>query len=330
MTVLVEVTRGGAVESRHVGAAVVVDTDGRVVFGAGDFEAAIYPRSAIKALLALPLVETGVADRLGLTSAELALACSSHSGEVAHTETAASMLAKAGRDVATLECGAHWPSRDVAARALAASGAEPTALHNNCSGKHSGFVCLACGLGQEPKGYIQPNHPTMRMVTAALAETTGATLDERNRATDGCSIPTYAIPLRALALAFARLGTGVGMSADRAAAAVRLRAAVAEHPFMVAGTGRFDTRLMTALGARVFSKTGAEGVYCVAVPELGVGVAVKCDDGAGRASEVVTANVLNRLLKPDNPAFESLLKPELINWNGIKVGELRATEALAG
>ncbi len=326
--VLVEVMRGSRVESRHAGAAVLVDTEGRVVFGLGDTEAGIYPRSAIKALLALPLVETGAADRLGLTDAELALACSSHSGEPAHTEAAASMLAKAGRDVSALECGTHWPMRDVAARALAASGQSASALHNNCSGKHSGFICLACDQGHDPAGYVKPDHPTMRMVTAALADTTGARLDERNMAVDGCSIPTYAIPLHSMALAFARFGTGESFSPDRARAAARLRAAVAGHPFMVAGTDRFDVKLMTALGARVFSKTGAEGVYCVSLPELGLGLAVKCDDGAGRAAEVVVAALVQRFLKPSEGEIESLLRPELVNWNGIKVGEVRAAPAL--
>ncbi len=325
--VLVEVTRGALVESHHSGAAVVVDSRGRIVFGVGDVEAAIFPRSAVKALLALPLVETGAADRLALTDAELALACSSHSGEPQHVQTAADMLAKVGRDVTCLECGVHWP-RDVPARALAAAGETPSALHNNCSGKHSGFVCLACDQGHDPTGYVQPDHPTMRMVTAALAETTGVKLDDSNRAVDGCSIPTYAIPLRALALAFARFGTGVGFSSGRVQAAARLRRAVAAHPFMVAGTGRFDTQLMSLLGARVFSKTGAEGVYCVALPELGLGLAVKCDDGAGRAAEVATAALIERFLKPESEDFAKMVRPEMHNWNGIKIGEIRPAATL--
>jgi L-asparaginase II len=326
--VLVEVTRGARIESRHAGAAVVIDTDGCVVFSAGEIDAAIYPRSAVKALLALPLVETGAADRLGLTDAELALACSSHSGEIVHTQSATSMLRKAGRDPSCLECGSHWPSYDKAARALAAAGQEPTALHNNCSGKHSGFICLACDAGTDPAGYISPDHKTMQAVTAALAETTGATLDGRNRATDGCSIPTYAIPLRALALAFARFGTGRSFHPDRATAAARLRAAVAANPMMVAGTGRFDTRLMTALGARVFSKTGAEGVYCVAIPELGLGLAVKCDDGAGRAAEIATASLITRFLPDTAATIAEMVQPTLRNWNGIEIGQLRPAAAL--
>ena len=325
--VLVEVTRGGRVESVHRGAVAVVDADGATLLAIGDVAAAVFPRSAVKALQALPLIETGAAAALGLTDAEIALACASHGGEPAHVATAESMLRKAGRDAATLECGAHWPSYDAAARALAASGGTATALHNNCSGKHAGFICLACAGGVDPAGYVGPDHPTMRRITAALAETTGTVLDARNRGTDGCSIPTYAIPLTALALAFARFGTGVGWHPDRAAAAVRIRAAVAEHPFMVAGTNRFDTEAMQAFGARAFTKTGAEGVYCAALPDLGLGIAVKCDDGAGRAAEVITAALLGRFLGAGVPARWA--DPVLRNWNGIEVGTLRLVTALA-
>ncbi len=328
--VLVEITRGERVESAHRGAALVLDAAGGVFFQAGDIDHPVYPRSAVKALLALPLVESGAADRLGLTPAEIALACSSHSGEPIHVETARAMLARAGRDETCLECGVHWPTNSDAARALAASGQKPGALHNNCSGKHAGFICLACDRAEDPAGYVSPDHPTMREVTAALADLTGARLDAANRAVDGCSIPTYAIPLRALALSFARFGAGAAMSPARAAAAARIRAAVAAHPLLVAGTGRFDTKLMTALGARVFSKTGAEGVFCAALPELGLGIAVKCDDGATRAAEIATAALVARCLPDvaDLPAMSPLIRHSMKNWNGIPVGEARPAGAL--
>jgi L-asparaginase II len=310
----VEVTRGGHVESRHHVAAAVVDAAGAVVFAAGDVEGAVFPRSAVKALQALELVESGAADRLRLTPAELALACASHTGEAVHVATAQAMLAKAGRDAGCLECGAHWPYDPQAARALAVAGQVPQALHNNCSGKHAGFICLACAAGDDPAGYVHPDHPTMRRVTAALAAATGTVLDARNRGTDGCSIPAYAIALRALAGAFARFGVAAGAPA-------RLRAAVAAHPFLVGGTERFDTVLMTALGARVFAKGGAEGVHCAALPAQGLGIAVKCADGAGRAADVACAALIDRFLGGGVPA--ALVRPELRNWNGVKVGEVR-------
>jgi L-asparaginase II len=329
--VLVEVTRGARVESRHRGAVAVCDADGALVWAVGDVDAPVFPRSAVKALQALPLVESGIADRLGLAAPELALACASHSGETAHVAAAAAMLAKAGRDVGALECGAHWPTNAAAARALAQTGARPSALHNNCSGKHAGFICLSCGIGADPRGYVGADHIVQREVKAALEGLTGASLDADRCGTDGCSIPTYAVPLRALALGFARFGSGAGMASARAAAAARLRAAVAAHPFMVAGTGRFDTAVMSLLGARVFTKTGAEGVFCASFPDLGLGAALKCDDGAARAAEVIMACVIggSLALPPrEEQSLSTFMRPVLRNWNGIDTGRLLPSKAL--
>lgn len=330
--VLVEVLRGGLVESRHRGALVVVDADGGVVMTAGEVEAPVFPRSAVKALQALPLVEGGFADRFGLTAAEIALCCSSHSGEIHHTAASASMLAKAGRDASCLECGTHWPMHDKAARAMAAAGEAPTALNNNCSGKHAGFVCLSCGLDEDPEGYVKAEHRVQREIRGALVDMTGAAHDTDLAGIDGCSIPTYAIPLSAMALAFARFGAGGGkgavMGPERVKASQRIRAAVAAHPAMVAGTGRFDTVVMEALGARAFTKTGAEAVFCGALPELGYGIALKIDDGGTRASEAVMAALLARFIKPEGQASAVLgriARLGLHNWNGIAVGEVRTT-----
>ena len=334
--VLVEVLRGDAVESQHRGAIAVVDADGRLRAALGDIERPIFPRSAIKVLQALPLVASGAADALGLTDEELALACASHRGEPRHAQTAAAMLAKAGLDMQALECGTHWPYAEDAARALAAQGRKPSALHNNCSGKHAGFVCLGCHLGGDRaaardfvRGYVGPDHPVMREVSAALQATTGHDLANTARGTDGCSIPTYAIPLRALALAFARVGSGHGLSSDHAAAARRLRGAVARAPFMVAGSGKFDTRVMERLGERVFCKVGAEGVYCAALPEAGLGVAIKIDDGNNaRAAEVAMAAAIEALVVLDDADatfMRGLSEPVLRNWNQLDVGGLRAT-----
>ncbi len=333
--VLVHAQRGGIVESFHRGSYAVLDACGAVLHQAGDIDRPIFPRSAVKVLQALPLVASGAAERYGLSDAELALACASHGGEPRHADTAASMLAKAGVAADALECGTHWPYQDAALKALAASGQQPSALHNNCSGKHSGFVCVGCLMAAQRgddaraflRGYVQPDHPVMREVTAALQAATGHDLRHAAVGTDGCSIPTYAIPLRALALAFARVATGQGLDADRAAAAQRLRAAVAAQPFMVAGTGRFDTRVMARFGARVFCKVGAEGVHCAALPELGLGIAVKMDDGNNaRAVEVVMAALLRQLLQPageDAALLDGLADLALKNWNGIEVGRLR-------
>jgi L-asparaginase II len=252
------------------------------------------------------------------------------------------MLAKAGMDATALECGAHWPYHDGALKALARSGQEPGALHNNCSGKHSGFVCLGSHMARgdaghpDPRAYIQgylkPGHPVMREVTAALQAATGYDLAAAPVGTDGCSIPTHAIPLQHLAHAFARVGTGVGLTPEHAGAARRLRAAVARAPYQVAGGGRFDSRVMERLGERVFCKVGAEGVYCAALPERGLGVAIKMDDGnTARACEVVMAAVIKALL-PLDAADASFMRGfsdvRIGNWNGIEVGRLRAAQTL--
>jgi L-asparaginase II len=330
---LVDVLRGGTVESAHRGSLAIVDADGTMHTEVGDVHRPVFPRSAIKVLQALPLVESGAADQLGLSDEELALACASHGGEPLHAQTAASMLAKAGLDADALECGAHWPYEDTAMKNLARSGQAPSSLHNNCSGKHSGFVCLGCSMAGTAErrgflsGYVKPEHAVMREVTAAIQTTTGFDLATTAVGTDGCSIPTYAVPLRHLAHAFARVATGLGLREGHARAARRLRQAVARAPFMVAGTGRFDTRVMNLLGERVFCKVGAEGMYCAALPSLGLGVAIKMDDGNNaRACEVVMAQVILSLLElndTEREFMQRLSTPVLKNWNGIEVGSLR-------
>jgi L-asparaginase II len=225
--VLVQAWRGGIIESAHRGAA-IVDVQGSLHTALGDIDRPIFPRSAIKVLQALPLVASGAADLLQLTDEELALACASHAGEERHARTAAAMLAKAGVDVDALECGTHWPYNETAARELARRGESPSALNNNCSGKHAGFVCLGCQLNGGRQnlrgfltGYVKPDHAVMREVSAALQAATGFDLSRSARGTDGCSIPTHAVPLRHLALAFARVGSGQGLSPDHAARRLR-------------------------------------------------------------------------------------------------------------
>jgi L-asparaginase II len=330
---LVEVTRGHLVESRHRGSVSVVDADGATVLSLGEVDRRVFPRSAVKALQALPLIESGAADKYGLTDEELALACASHSGEPEHVRVAAGMLAKAGQDVGCLECGTHWPMGEAANRALAATGGQPNALHNNCSGKHAGFICLACGTGEDPRGYVGADHPVQRLVREALEDVTGACHTVDKSGIDGCSIPTYAVRLPSLAFGFAKFGTGIGLSNSARIAAERIRKAVAAHPFMVAGTGRFDTRLMEILKERAFVKVGAEGVYCASFPELGYGIALKADDGNARAAEAMMAGLVLRFLPLDDEervAIEALAQPVFKNWNGIEVGGMRPTSEILG
>ena len=337
--ILVEVLRGDTVESVHCGAFAVTDARGRVVACLGDIARPIFPRSAVKVLQALPLITSGAADQFQLTETELAIACASHNGEPDHVSTALGMLTKVGLNASALECGTQWPARESVLRGMFTRLEEAGPLHNNCSGKHAGFVCVACALalyqGADPaefaQGYVRAEHPVMREVGAALAAATDTDLARAPVGTDGCSIPTYAIALQQLALAFARVGTGQGLSPERALAARRLRQAVAKAPFMVGGTARFDTQVMQQVGESVFCNVGAEGVYCASFPESGYGVALKIDDGNPRAAEVAMAALIETYVPLDDASttlLASLSTPVLKNWNGISVGSLQPSSVL--
>ncbi|ODS56921.1 MAG: asparaginase [Agrobacterium sp. SCN 61-19] len=329
--VTVEVTRGQLVESRHRGMAVVVDAEGAIVFSAGDVDSGVFPRSACKAMQALPLVESGAADAYGFGNRELALACASHSGEPEHVATAAAMLKAAGRDESVLECGAHWSSHQSVLIDQVRTLEKPTALHNNCSGKHSGFVCTCCHTGEDPRGYAGFDHPLQEAIRAIMTDLTGAVLSRDNCGTDGCSIPTYAVPLTGLARGFGKLVTGKGLEPLRAAAARRLINACMAEPFYVAGTKRFCTKLMQVAPGRIFAKTGAEGVFCALLPDKGLSFAVKAEDGATRAAEAMIAALLARHFDADSEERAALMKLAhhgMTNWNGLSVGTVRTTDVL--
>lgn len=328
---IVDVTRGGIVESRHAVRAVAVDADGKTVAAFGAVEAPVFPRSAIKLLQALPLIETGAADAFRLGSEEVALACASHSGEPVHVSRVVSWLGRLGLTAADLECGSQWPINEDAARALAARGETPSAVHNNCSGKHTGMLTQARHLNEPTRGYTDPNHPTQRRALAVIATLSGMAERDIILGTDGCSLPAVALPLDRFATALARIGAPESLEPARAAACRRLFAAKTAHPHLISGTGRFDAAFMPALKGRIASKSGAEGVWAAVVPERRLGLAVKAEDGAGRAAEVGMLELMRRLgiLGADDlAAVAKLAHPTLTNRAGRVVGAIRpAAEA---
>jgi L-asparaginase II len=331
-SLLVEVTRGDAVESRHVGAVAIADADGRILFAAGDVETPVFPRSAIKPLQALPLVESGAADAFGVDDIELALSCASHSGEPAHVTPVGSWLGRMGLDASSLGCGVHWPSDEGASRALARAGLEPTALHNNCSGKHTGMLCTCLHRGDDLATYLEFDHPAQRAWIDVLGEFAGLDPLKLPRAIDGCSIPTLAIPTAALARAFARFGSPRGFAAKRQASVARVQRAMMAAPFFVAGTDRFCTLAMEATQGALLVKTGAEGVFIGAVPQAGLGFALKIADGATRASQVAMVALVRRGLGDDHAisrALEPLATAKIETRKGAQVGLVRAAGALA-
>jgi L-asparaginase II len=318
------VRRGERVESEHRVAYAVADADGRVLDAAGDVERPIFPRSSVKPLQALALVESGAADRLAVSEPELALACASHGGEPEHVDLVRAWLARLRFDPSVLECGAHPPSHGPSAERLIAAGHPPEAVHNNCSGKHAGMITVACHLGLPVAGYSRTDHPVQRLIADILREMTGMTALPAP-AIDGCGVPTHPLPLGRLATAMARFAhPPAGVPKARAAACARLRAAMAAHPHLVAGSGRLCTEILT-VAPDVLAKTGAEGVYAACLPRQRLGLALKVEDGAGRAAQVAVLALLRALgaFGPEaSAALTERLRPPLRNHAGLIVGRI--------
>ncbi|MEM7170134.1 MAG: asparaginase [Pseudomonadota bacterium] len=322
---LVEVTRGDMVESCHRASVAMCDTLGNLLVAQGQVGRPVYARSAIKSLQAIALVESGAAAAYDLTDEELAIACASHGGEPAHVETVGRWLKKIGCSEEDLECGAHLPYHEPSMLALVQSGEEPSRLHNNCSGKHAGFLTLARHLDIDPKGYIKLEHPVQQRILGVLEMMTGLDLGAAPKGIDGCGIPVIGIPLGHIALAMARFADPSDQPESRQAAIERLRQAQAAAPFMVAGSERYCTQVMEVLGERAIVKTGAEGFFCGALPEFGVGIAIKVDDGATRAAELLMTRALQhfQVIGPDEAKkLSGVLEPQLHNRAGTLVGEL--------
>ncbi|OFX12906.1 MAG: hypothetical protein A2516_03960 [Alphaproteobacteria bacterium RIFOXYD12_FULL_60_8] len=305
--ILVEVTRGPLVESFHRGAYALVDAQGRVIRAVGDIDRPIYPRSALKPLQALALIESGAAEAFGVSGEEIALACGSHSGQDIHVEKVGAWLKRLGLSADDLECGASEPVDAGAKKALVRRGEAPTALHHNCSGKHAGFLTVARHLKVPTRNYIDPEHPVQQLVLQHITTMTGA-IPHSPCGCDGCGVPTWAMPLSALALGMARL-------ADKPS----IITAMQTHPFLVAGRGRFDTDVMTA-HPNLVVKGGAEGVLCALIPEQGLGLAIKVDDGGLRAASVIGAALLSAYA----PLSAEKCAPPVLNNQGAPVGVLRA------
>ncbi len=318
--ILVEVVRGDDVESIHRGSICVVEAGGKVLRSWGDADALICPRSAIKPFQALPLIDSGAAAAFAVTDEDLALACASHSGEPEHVARVQAWLDRLQLSVSDLECGAHAPANNQANEALVRSGLAATALHNNCSGKHAAFLTVAKHFGVATRGYTAPTHPVQQAVLKSLSAMTGVATSRLRLVRDGCSAPNVFVPLRALALGWARLGARSTPAAERVVAAMK------KFPLLVSGHGRPCAALIAALAGTGIVKTGAEGVYAAVLPDQGLGIAVKMDDGAGRAAVVALTAVLDGLkaFKPEAVgAVAALKEPVQTAWAGGVTGTIR-------
>ncbi len=330
-TLAVDVLRGDLVESQHRVMAVIADASGAVRAAWGDPDRAVFARSAIKPVQALPLVETGAADRFGLEAKHIALACSSHMGEPEHGETVLAWLQHIGLGESDLACGSHDPLNLGAAYDLVRAGVAATASRNNCSGKHTGFLTTAVHCGDPVAGYLDHAHPVQQRVLAVMSAMSGFDCRTAAYGIDGCGIPAVATPLSSIAVAMARLDDPVGQPPARAAAARRIVEAMAAEPFYVSGTGMTPTRTMAVAGARTVVKTGAEGVYTACLRGRGLGIAIKAVDGAERGAALTVLQLLDALGAFDAAAAEALadlLQPTLHNRAGAAVGGLRLASDL--
>jgi L-asparaginase II len=324
---LIEITRGSQLEVIYRGAIAVVNARGELVASAGDPNLTTFLRSSAKPFQLLPLVESGAADRFGFSERELAVMAASHNGEEFHVQAVTGILQRLGLDVNALQCGTHAPSYPPAARALEEAGQQPNALHNNCSGKHSGMLAQCLDRKLPIESYLDPQHPIQITIRQTLAELAGVSPDSIRLGTDGCSVPTFAIPLAASALAFARLADPSQFGQPRSSALHRIASAMMAYPEMVGGTKRLDTDVMRAGKGRVVVKGGAEGYYGIGILPLGLGVALKLEDGdAGRGRNAVVVEVLRQLGALDDEGLASLQRyaaGSFKNFRGLTVGQVR-------
>jgi len=328
--ILVNVIRGTEVESNHRGSMVVVDTAGKILDQIGDPERAIYPRSALKFLQAIPLVESGAADAFSLTEKEVALACASHNAESFHVDLVNGWLDKLDLSGDDLECGPTLPLNEKAAHTLIASGGKPTRVHQNCSGKHSGMLTLCRHMGWPTKGYSEYDHPSQHAWIKTMGEIVEQDLFSQPWEKDGCGLPALQMSMKSLALGFAKFAQIEQSASLRAQAMERIIAAVRNYPEMIAGSGRCCTAIIEKTAGKVVVKTGAEAVYAGCVPSLGLGFALKIDDGATRGSEVALGALLRRLGVLDKEQTAQLapwIRPKIINSQGKQTGEIVAAEA---
>ena len=322
----VEATRGPLVESTHRVAVAVVHAEGRLVASAGDSDQVAWWRSAAKPFQAMPLLEDGVDKRFGLESAELALACGSHSSEAAHLEAVDRFMAKAGVDETQLACGVHPPISADVAKAVLCGTMTMTPKWSNCSGKHTGMLALARHHGWPLAGYQADGHPVQQRILEVVTHWTGVPRAGLKTAPDGCTAVCFALPLRSMALAYARLGAATDPAPQGIARAMM------SHPFLVAGTGRLCTDLMSEWPGNVVAKVGADGIYCASLRWVNLGIALKIEDGDTRAAPIALLEVMRQILERLPTARAGLYsldrlaghaRQPIVNTRGVTTGELR-------
>lgn len=325
---LVEVTRGEMVESTHRGVVVVVDHKGNTIYSLGDPQYHTYIRSAAKPMQAVPVIERGAAQEFGFSQQELAVITASHSGEIEHQEAVAGILKKLGLTTGNLLCGTTKPIHRPTANKMALENINPGPIHCPCSGKHSGMLAVAVHENYSLEDYYLLEHPVQQIMLATMAELAEMEKEEIKIGIDGCGVPVFGMPVRSMALAYANFVCPDKLATPKQEACLKLTKIMGENPKLIAGSGRFTTILAEQLGTRVVAKDGSEGVFCVGLPEQGLGIAVKIEDGGARALAPVTLRILDRLgvlTKEDKIALDSHYHPQIKNFRNEIIGEIRTT-----
>jgi L-asparaginase II len=326
---LVMVRRGDLIESSHNVAACAVDRDGRERLAIGDVDVPLYLRSAAKPFIAAAVVASGAADRFGLDSREIAVMAASHNGEMFHLAAVRSILVKIGIDEGALQCGAHPPYDESTAQAMRKRGESPSAIHNNCSGKHAGILALCCMIGADTRTYLDANNPSQQWILEICGLLSAISLKQMPIAVDGCGIPVYAVSLRQAAISYMRLATLRGVPESLAHALQRVRTAMIEYPEYVSGTGEFDAAVMRAGSGSIACKGGAEGVHGSALLDAEMGLVLKVIDGAERARAPAAIAILKRLGALEQAQLRELAafaRPALRNRAGLTVGDIQSVE----
>ncbi|WP_394138274.1 asparaginase [Cytobacillus oceanisediminis] len=322
---LVNVHRGNHIESSHKVHIAVVDSNGNLLHFAGNPDAKVFARSSMKPIQAIPVVETGAADYFDLSEADLSLCCASHSGESMHTDRVLSILKRVGLNEEALQCGTHIPRWQDTYKKLILEGKEVTPLYNNCSGKHTGMLATAKRMGEETSNYYALDHPVQQRIIQAVSDMCNYPIEEIEIGIDGCGVPVHGLPLERLAYGYARMAKPESLSEERAKTVRRITDAMISAPEMVGGTDRFCTDFMKAGKGRFFGKAGAEAVYCIGDIETGVGIAIKVEDGNGRAVYPAAVEVLvqlNYLVKEQREQLQEYHRPKLRNARNEVIGEL--------
>lgn len=335
--IFIQVTRGEKNESEHLIDAVVMDSQGVRLESFGEHNRPVFPRSAIKKIQAIALVESGAYEAMGLTSQHLALACASHWATDQQVEILKDWMARLNITNEDLICGAHWPGDESAMHKLIRLNEQPTSLHNNCSGKHLGLITVAKHLGADIKSYAVWDHPVQIMLRKIISDLAKYDIQEAPWGTDGCGIPSYCIALKEIAFAMSAFLGGRPLSQKRWDACLEILAAVREHPSLIAGEKAPDAKIIELSDGDVITKTGAEGMYTALVFDKGLSIVVKCRDGSTRGARAGLYFMLERYQIFNTPArrerkdelygaLREQLLPNIKNWAGQEVGKIQYEE----